>query len=167
MFIVVSLVAVFVMISIYLYFRAENLQSELTLSKREAQKVKKENGFLIDAMIISANKNEEFAKFRLQEMKNNMDEKLAEKLKEELEYITLLTANYGTIYKECLKGNVQLKTVTKNCLDNYAAGTFNCFTLFINNQDNGLKRMWLSNNLQGFISLIEALLLQLNKKIKT
>ncbi|WP_448247742.1 hypothetical protein [Thalassotalea agariperforans] len=167
MFIVVSLVAVFVMISIYLYFRAESLQSELTLSKREAQKVKKENGFLIDAMIISANKNEEFAKFRLQEMKNNMDEKLAETLKEELEYITLLTANYGTIYKECLKGNVQLKTVTKNCLDNYTAGTFNCFTLFITNQDSALKKMWLSNNLQGFISLVEALLLQLNKKIKT
>lgn len=167
MFIVVSLIAVFIMISIYLYFRAENLQSELTLSKRESKQIKKDNHALIDAMIISANKNEEFTKFRLQEMKKNINEKLTEELKDELEFITLLTANYGSIYKECLKGNVQLKTVTKNCLDNYAPGTFNCFTLFITNQDNALKKMWLSNNLQGFISLVEALLLQLNKKIQS
>mgnify|MGYP000111979437 CR=1 FL=1 len=166
MFIVVSLIAVFVMISIYLYFRAEGLQSDLTLAKRESKQIKKDNSTLLDAMVISANKNEEFAKFRLQEMKNNMDEKLTEELTEELEFITLLTANYGTIYKECLKGNVQLKTVTKNCLDNYASGTFNSFSLFINNQDSALKKMWVSNNLQGFISLVEALLLQLNKKIK-
>lgn len=166
MFIIVSLIAVFVMISIYLYFRAEGLQSDLTLAKRESKQIKKDNSTLLDAMVISANKNEEFAKFRLQEMKNNMDEKLTEELKEELEFITLLTANYGIIYKECLKGNVQLKTITKSCLDNYASGTFNSFALFMGNQDSALKKMWLSNNLQGFISLVEALLLQLNKKIK-
>ena len=61
MFIVVSLIAVFVMISIYLYFRAEGLQSDLTLAKRESKQIKKDNSALIDAMIISANKNEEFA----------------------------------------------------------------------------------------------------------
>ena len=166
MFTIVTLIAVFVMISIYLYFRAENLQSQLTRLTRECKQIKNENSNIIDAMIISANKNEEFAQFRLQEMKDSLDSQLTSTLSHEIELLTVLTANYSAIYIECLKGESDLKTITKRCLDAYSKETYTSFNYFISNQDAALKKMWLTNNFQGFIALIEALLLQFNKKIK-
>lgn len=165
MFIVVTLIAIFVLISIYLFFRAENLQSQLTKAKRDSKKIQKDNKNLFDSILMSANKNEEFAKFRLQEIKSQLDEKLTEELKEELEILTILTSNYSVIFKECLKGT-PFKAITESCFEAYAKGSFSNLANFISNQEAPLRRIWTNSNLQSLVSLTEALLLQLDQKAK-
>lgn len=166
MIITISLISVFMLISIYLFFRAEGLQKELKSVRREIKHLQINNKGLVDAMVLTASKTEEFVRFRLNEIKEQIqDETLKTTLKEEIDFLTLLTSNYGAIYRECIKGSIQLKTITKTCLDNYAPGTYNNFTHFIANQETGIKRIWASNNLLAFVSLVEALLLQLNKKV--
>lgn len=165
MFIVVTLIAVFLLISIYLFFRAENLQSQLTKAKRESNKIQKHNKNLFDSIIMSAQKNEEFAKFRLQEIKSQLDENLIEELKAEIEILTILTSNYSAIFKECLKG-APFKVITESCFEAYAKGSFSNLANFISNQEAPLRRIWTNSNLQSLISLTEALLLQLEQKAK-
>ncbi|MGJ8693066.1 MAG: hypothetical protein ACSHW0_11360 [Thalassotalea sp.] len=167
MFIVITLIVLFVLISIYLFFRAEGLQTQLNKAKRETKQIKKDNTALIESMLVSATKNEEFTRFRLNEIKSTIEEdRLTEALSDEIEILTLLTLHYSSIYRECLLGQVQLKTITKTCFDACAPGAFNNFTRYIATQEIGIKKMWASNNLQGFISLVEALLLQFDKKLR-
>lgn len=168
MLIVFSIIAIFMLISIYLFYRAESIKKQLTLSKREARKIKKENTNLLDSMLISAKKYEEFAKFRLQEIKKRLpitEEEAA--LTQELELITLLVQNYSLIYSEALKGEMKLKTITKAALDAHSNDTYVKFTQYIADQDSSLRQMWASDSLKGFISLIEALILKMQKQTKS
>lgn len=167
MIIIFSFIAIFMFISIYLFYRAESIQKQLTLSKRETRQIKKNNTSLIDSMLMSAKKYEEFAKFRLQEIKKSLPDNNNDLgLKDELELITLLIQNYSLIYSECLKGEIKLQTITKASFDSYSAGTYDKFMRYIADQDSSLKQMWSSDNLKGYISLTEALILKLQKKMK-
>lgn len=167
MIIIFSFIALFMLISIYLFYRAENIQKQLTVSKRETRKIKKDNANLLESMQISAKKYEEFAKFRLQEIKKRLPEPEEENLQEELELITLLIQNYSLIYGECLKGEMKLKTITKAVFDGYKAGTYDLLTHFISLQESALKQMWASDSLKGYISLVEALILQQQKRVNS
>lgn len=166
MLFVISIISVFIFISIYLFFRAENIQKELSNIKRETKHIKKDNQALIDAMVLSANKYEEFSKFKLQSINEQLTQEQSSMFSEDIEVLTLLTNNYSVIYKENLKGKVQLKTTIRTCLESHTAGTYNNFTHYIANQDIAIKRMWAGNDIQSFMSVTEALLLQLNKKVK-
>ena len=70
MIFVLSIAALFIGISIYFYFRAEGLQRALFNAKREFSNTKKENKAYIDTMALIAKRHEDFAKYRLQKMKN-------------------------------------------------------------------------------------------------
>ena len=172
MIFVLAITVIFIAISIYFFFRAEKLQRELIISKRDSIISRKENKALVDSMAIIVSRHEEFSKVRLKKIKSQILEKNNQVSVEKLEIITPAINNYGIIFRECLKGKGKLHAITKRCYENHEANSFKAFTTFINQREMPLKRMWSSNNLTGYISLVEALLLEQtdtkeNKKAKS
>lgn len=161
MIFVLSVLAVFVAISIYFYFRAEKLQHQIILAKSESASLRKENKALVDSMALISNRYEHFYKSRLQALDK------IEEHEEMINIISPLINNYGTIFSECLKGSGRLKGITQKCYNHTDAKAFQEFIIHIDKSEQQIKRMWTSNNLNGFISLVEALLvkaLNLGKK---
>ena len=156
--------ALFIGISIYFFFRAEKLQRLLTAQKREVYQSRKDAKLLSDSMILVASKYEEFAKFRLQALKNKLHD-AEEPESPQLELLTPLVNNYAAIYRACLSAKEQLKPATKKCYDSYRADAFGKFITLIQKKEKHVQRMWSSNNLNGFISLIEALIIEQEMKM--
>jgi len=159
MFFVLFITALFIGISIYFYFRSEGLQRSLLNAKREFSSTQKENRSYVDSMALIAKRHEDFAKYRLEQIKVNQSEK-----EETLETITPLINNYSIIFRECLKGKGKLQPITKKCYDSYDKEGFKTLVAYISQQEKHIKRMWSSNNLSGYISLIEAFLLMAEQK---
>ena len=153
MIFVLSVMAIFIAISIYFFFRAEKLQREVILAKREGKAARKENKMLLDSMALIANRYEEFSRNRLQELKKHAGDD-----DETLNQITPFINNYATIFAECLRGKERLKPITQKCYQLSDANAFKEFNQFLSKRDGQVKRMWSSNNLNGYISLVEALL---------
>lgn len=149
-------VAVFVGVSVYFYFRSENLQRELLNVRRESSQTRKNNKVMADAMALVASKHEEFYKFRLKSLKKRAADNSA--ISHDLTLIMPLIDNYSAIFRACLASKEQLKVIVKKCYDNIDANHFKDFQKFISGKETHVKRMWSSNNLNGFISLVEALL---------
>jgi hypothetical protein len=154
MIFVLSIAGIFVGLSVYFYFRAEGLEHALLNAKKDSSNAKKENKFYIDSMAIIAKRNEDFVKHRLKIIKENESLEL-----ETIETITPLINNYAAIFIECLKGKGKLQSTAKKYYENYGDQGFKKLVAHIAKQEAGVKRMWSSNNLSGYISLIEALLL--------
>lgn len=152
------IVAIFIGASIYFFFRAESLQRALLIANRESSSAKKNQKVLQEALALTARKGEEFAKFRLEKVKGEDGDETM------ITLITPLINNYAIIYTECLKGKGHLKGITKKCLDTYDAKAFNSFVQHLKTQEKHIQRMWSSDNLNGFMSLIEALLLACENK---
>jgi hypothetical protein len=159
MILLLSIAGVFVVLSVYFYFRAEGLQLALFNAKKESSNTKKENKFYIDSMAIIAKRNEDFVKHRLQIIKDGEILEL-----ETIEIITPLINNYAAIFIECSKGKGKLQPIAKKCYESYGDEAFRKLVAHVTKQEASVKRMWSSNNLSGYISLIEALLLGSSKK---
>jgi len=159
MIFVLSISGVFIGLSIYFYFRAEGLQRALFSAKKESISAKKENKYYIDAMAIIAKRHEDFVKHRLQIIKDSEILEL-----ETIEIITPLINNYAAIFIECSKGKGKLQPIAKKCYESYGDEAFKKLVVHVTKQEASVKRMWSSNNLSGYISLIEALLLTNTKK---
>jgi len=154
---VLVITALFVALSIYFFFRAEKLQHTLLRLKREATNASKENTTLTNSMALIASNHEEFAKIRLQKLlASNENHKRADNA----ELIKPLINNYVIIFGECLKGKGQLQTITKKCFDSQGTNNYKEFVNKVIKNDVKTQRLWASNNLIGFISLVEVLLVK-------
>ena len=78
---------------------------------------------------------------------------------ENFEKIAPLINNYSIIFTECLKGKGRLKPIVQKCYLLINISAFKEFTQYIDKRDVQIKRMWSSNNLNGFIALVEGVLL--------
>jgi len=154
MIFVLSIAVLFIALSVYFYFRAEGLQRALSNAKKEFSSTQKENKLYMDSMALIAKRHEGFVKNRLQIIKENEILKL-----ETIDIITPLINNYAAIFIECLKGNGKLQPIAKKCYESHGDESFKKLVAYVSKQDTSIKRMWSSNNLSGYISLIEALLL--------
>lgn len=151
----VVVILIFVCSSVYFFFRAENLQRTVNLAKRDSAKAEKATKAMQEALALTAKKNEEFAKYRIEKLKADKGDEPA------IDIIMPLINNYAVIYTECLKGKGNLKKICKKCFDSYDSKGFNEFSTFIKTQDKSLQRFWASDNLNGYLSLIECLLLKM------
>lgn len=156
MIFVVSVIVIFIAISVFFFFRAENLQRELLVVKREIKLTKVENKSVVESMALMINRNEEFARKRLEKLKERFSGNPEINMK--LEMISPLINNYQAIASECLKGNGKLSKIVNQCYVAIEPEAYKNFTLFINKEGEAIKRLWLSNDLKGFISLVEMLL---------
>ena len=159
MIFVLLISGIFIGLSIYFYFRAEGLQRALFTAKKESNSTKKENKYYIDSMAIIAKRNEDFVKHRLQIIK---DSEIIEV--DTIEIITPLINNYAAIFIECSKGKGKLQPIAKKYYESYYNEGYKKLVAYVAQQETSIKRMWSSNNLSGYISLIEAFLLVNTKK---
>ena len=158
MYFVLPITALFVFLCIYFFFSTEKLQRKLINQRREGESTRKENKMLVDAMALLSNRHEKLSRTRLQkkiaEAKLNDNEALIQ----HLELISPLVNNYSLILRECLKGKGKLKTIVQKCFNNHDEKLFKQFVALLVTSDKSLKRHWSSNNLNGFLFLVDALL---------
>lgn len=149
------IVIVFVVLSVYYYFRSEKLAVELKGIKKEASIIKKESKVMIDAFAIVVKKNEDFIHFRFKAAQENCKDN------ELIVLLTPLVTNYATICRESIRGKDEMHKIAKKCCENYQSGSFKRLTIYINSQESHIKRAWNSNNLKGFVTFMESMVLSL------
>ncbi len=159
MIFVLVITAVFVVISIYFFFRAETLQRKLITQQRESLATRKENKALVESTTLVAMRGQEFAKAKLQRLKEHAKANEHEQLLLHIELISPLINNYSIIFRECLKGKGRLKAISQKCFENQDRSAYKKFVALIVTGDRQLKRYWSSDNLNGFLFLVDALLI--------
>ncbi|GAA5135941.1 hypothetical protein [Thalassotalea piscium] len=162
MIFVLGLLAIFITVSIYFYFRAEGLQRDITALKRASLDSKKESQVLIDTLALMAKKNEEFIKFRFNKMAKELSDD-----NEFVVYLTPLVANYAAIVRESLKGKARTNIAIKKSCQAYDSRSFSRLTAYITKSDGHIKRTWNSNSLSGFMSFVEMLLNEMEQQKET
>lgn len=164
MAIIILIVFVFIAVAIFLFFRAERIQKQLNHALRELGQSRKLFQSLNDAIAITASKNEEFSKFRFKQLEERIEARKLP-LTQHAETISPLIQNYAHIFCEVAGKKAQLKPVAQKCYDSIKKGSYKGFITFINGQEKHLKRMWANDSLNGFISLVESLILDLEKQV--
>ena len=161
-----AVITVFVVASVYFYFRAEGLQRDLLVAKREISNMVKENQAMVTSMAAISTTFEDIAKQRFNHIKRIYESlSTSKESAQQLLVIQPLIFNYSLIYRDCSKGNNRLKTITEQCFNSYDDKGYKAFITYINSQEDKIRKMWSANNLNGFISLTETLLRQHEEKI--
>ncbi|MCP4989925.1 MAG: hypothetical protein GY928_28915 [Colwellia sp.] len=158
MIFILVIAAIFVAISIYFFFRAETLQRKIITQQRDSSATRKENKILVDSTTLIAMRGQEIAKARLQRLKAYSEASDNEQLLTHTELISPIINNYSIIFRECLKGKGRLKATSQKCFENQDSAAYKKFVALIVTADKQLKRYWSSDNLNGFLCLVEALL---------
>ncbi len=160
---VLLITALFVILSVYFFFRAEKLQRQMITLKRDTAKIKSENQVLSKSMGLIASNNEEFAKNRLQLLLNKYQE---HDVLDELALIEPFINNYSQIFKECLLKKGKLHSATRKCFSSQEEELYKVFFEKIIKNDTKVQRLWNSNNFIGFVSLAEALLVKYEEQLQ-
>lgn len=150
----IAIIGIFVAVSIYFFFRAETLQREVLVAKREVKVTKKENKIWVDSMAVMTSRYEEFAKRRFSALRESSSAN-----QKHLEIMAPLINNYSAIATECLKAKGQLVNAVGKVYQSLDTNAYKNFTGFIATQEPKVQRFWSSNNLKGFIALVEELLI--------
>ena len=145
----------FVAISVYFYLRAESLERSILIVKREADNTKKEHAALSKSMTKIASSYEESSKKRLIEILSANENTQEYR---DVELLKPLINNYGIIFRECLSGKGKLHAITKKCFSSQDTEMYDEFIKKLIKNDSSIQRLWGSNNLMGFVSLVESLL---------
>lgn len=146
------------MVSIYYYFRSERLLHELIAKKRESAQALKDNKQMLDTFAMLATKQEEFYLSRYSGLKKAAEKK-APLVAKEMTVLWPMINNYAAIYRGCAMSKEPLQGKVKACYENFSPGAFEDFKRLLGSKQKPIKNMWASNNLIGFVSLVEALLM--------
>lgn len=148
-----SVIAMFIAISVYFFLKAESLQREVILMKREVSHTKKENKAYLESVEIIAQRYEEIAKHKLLNLKEEegFDTKV-------IELISPIVNNYAVIFNDSIRAKGGLQPTVKKVYEGYQKGSYKEFSNYITQSSTEIKRSWSSNNINGFILLVDALL---------
>lgn len=152
-----AIIVVFVVVSVYYYFRSEKLYAELKAVKKEASVIKKESKMMVDAFAVIAKKNEDFINFRFQALQEQSKDN------ESIVLLTPLVSNYATIFRESIRAKGEMHKIAQKCCESYQSGSFKRLSTYIATQDAHIKRAWSSNNIKGFVTFMEGMIIQLEK----
>jgi hypothetical protein len=158
MIFIFAVMAMFIAVSVYFFFRAESLQREVILMKREVSNIKKENKVYLESVAIIAQRHEEIVKKKLLHLKEK--ESLDTKM---FELISPMVNNYAVIFSDSISAKGKLQSAVKKVYEGYQKGAYKAFSNHIAQSNTDIKRAWSSNNINGCILLVDALL-QIDKK---
>jgi hypothetical protein len=137
------------------FIRAENMKRQLISQQRESLLTLKENKLLVESITLVATREQEFSKAKLQRLKVYAKESFNEKLALHTELISPLINNYSIIFRESLKGKSRLKLVSQKCFKNQDSSAYKKFVALIVTSDKKLKRYCSSDNINGFLFLVD------------
>lgn len=152
------------MVSIYYYFRSERLLHDLIAKKRESAQALRDNKQMLDTFAMLATKQEEFYLSRYSGLKKAAEKK-APSVAKEMTILWPIINNYAAIYRGCAMSKEPLQGKVKACYESFSPGAFEDFKRFLSHKQKPIKNMWSSNNLIGFVSLIEAVLMEFQADI--
>jgi len=158
MIFVLVVIAIFVAVSIYFFFKAEELQRKILLMKKELSLTKKENESSLEMMAIIALRFEKISIRRFVELRAELPEKA-----EIFDIIAPMINNYATIFNDSVRTKGKPQSSVKKVYEAYQKGSYKLLSNYISQADKEIKSAWSSNNINGFILLVDALL-QVNKK---
>lgn len=161
MIVLLLITVLFILISVYFFFRAEKLQRNLSVLNRETAKVQKENASLSKSIAFIGGNSEEFVKNRLQLL---LDRNQSQQTVSQLSLIKPIINNYAFIFKACLMKRNTMQSTIKECFSTSEEQIYNNFISLIINQDTNLLRLWNSNNFMSYISLVETILIKFEKE---
>ncbi len=165
MIVFISVVAaIFVVVSIYYYFRSERLHHDLIAKKRESAQALRDNKQMLDTFALLATKQEEFYLSRYSGLKKAA-EKQAPLVAKEMTVLWPIINNFSGIYRGCAMSKEPLQGKVKACYESFSPGAFDDFKRLLANKQKPIKNMWSSNNLIGFVSLVEAMLMEFQADI--
>ncbi len=150
---VLIVIAIFVAVSIYFFFKAESLQREVLLMKREVSSAKKENKVYIETVAIIGQRYEDIAKKKLNSLRENGNADA-----KELDLIAPMINNYAVIFTDSINGKGKLQAAVKKVYEGFQKGSYKKLANHISQSSTEVKRAWSSNNINGCIVLIEALM---------
>jgi len=153
MIFVLVVMAIFVAVSIYFFLKAENLQREIIIMKRGLSATKKENKAYVDMMAIIAQRYEEVAKQRFIDLRAESTEEVAM-----FDIVAPMINNYATIFNQSIRGKGQLQVAVEKVYEGSQKGSYKDLNNFIARSDKEISRAWSSNNINGFIMLVEGCL---------
>lgn len=157
MFFALVVIAIFVAVSVYFYFRTENLQHDLVQQKRDTAQTRKDHKQLVETVTSIGSKQQEFFIFRYNKLIEEAQLK-SPTILSDLNRIAPLVNNYATIFHACVGDKEQLKPTAQSCFEKHKRGAYKDFLTYISGLDKHIARMWTSNNLIGFMSMVESLL---------
>ncbi|REL37106.1 hypothetical protein [Thalassotalea euphylliae] len=157
MFFALVVIAIFVAVSVYFYFRSERLQHDLVQQKRDTAQTRKSHKQLADTVASIGAKQQEFFTFRYNKVKEEAERK-SPAILSDVKRISPLVTNYAAIFNACAGGKEQLKPTAQTYFENHKPGAYKDFLTYISGREKHVARMWSSNNLSGFMSLMESLL---------
>lgn len=160
MIFVIGVVFLFVAVSIYFFFRSERLQAELRVAKKESSNARKSAKAMADNLALVAAKQEEFLKFRLQKLQIEIDKNKLP-LDKEVKFLIPLVNNYAAIFRASMTSNAQMKPTIEKCCESLNKGLYKGLVTYINGKEAHIRKMWSANNVNGFASIVEALLTEL------
>ncbi|GAA0811615.1 hypothetical protein KO495_09665 [Colwellia sp. D2M02] len=167
MFFILIITAIFIGVSIFFSIRSEKLQRLLITQQRENSQTRKESKAMQDSMAVIASRYEEFIKARLLTMKAQAEQYDDKDLIKHLDLISPLINNYSIIFRDCLKGKGRLKKISQKCFDSHDPYAFKQFIAWMVTSDTSLKRFWSSDNLNGYLHLVNLLLTNADKALIT
>ena len=157
MFFAFIVIAIFVAVSVYFYFRSERLLQDLVKQKRDTALTRKNHKQLLDTVASIANKQQEFFTFRYNKAVEAAEKK-SPSILSDLKRMSPLVNNYAAVFNACAVAKDQLKPSAQTYFENHKPGSYKDFLTFISGREKHVARMWASNNLTGFMSVMESLL---------
>lgn len=159
MIFVLAVIAIFVAVSIYFFFKAESLQREIISMKRDFSATKKENKLYLETVATIAQRYEDIAKHKLNSLRESgaLDAK-------ELDLIAPMVNNYAVIFNDSINNKGKMQTAVKKVYEGFQKGSYKAFSNHIAQSSKDIKRAWSSNNVNGCILLVDALLQAEKKK---
>lgn len=162
----IVVIVMFIIISVYFYLRSEKLEKVIIKQKQSSSLASKEHKVLADSLVIIGQKNAEFAKHRLKTITiqaETLEQYSRQAQEKKIMTISPLINNYDAIFQDAVKVKGRVKVMAKECYDGISPSAFQEFSTFMKRSEKHITRNWASNNLSGFIALIEALLLDYEK----
>ncbi len=108
-------------------------------------------------MALLASSHEDFVKTRFNLLVAKAEQTSQ---KSEVELLKPLVNNYAVIFRECLIDKGKMQAIIKMPFKSQENEAFKEFASKIIKTDTKLQRLWGSNNLSGFIALVESLLMK-------
>jgi len=115
-------------------------------------------------MALLASSQEDFVKKRLSLLIAKTEQSSE---KSNVELLKPLINNYAIIFRECLTGKGRMQKIINKCFNNQDPEVFKEFADKVIKADTKFQRLWGSNNLIGFVSLVESLLIKYDEVKKT
>jgi len=153
---IAGLLAVFVLLSVYLYYRGEYLQRDLKSAQRLTKQAQKEQQALLNVTLLAANKQQDLFKYRIDALYKLVGEN--SKQADSLKAVMYMANQYANVYRELLKGQHNIKAVYKKSFGDTGNKYFTAVEDLLKQQEKSHRAMWQSKDPCVLMTLLEGMI---------